>query len=90
MQKEALTSVLNTLSAENLMIPEDKLALFPPRAMGYWRTRESFKGKTGVAFDAISVASTSSDFTLQYLMHPERASRLVQQSAIDTDQLSWF
>ncbi|NER16660.1 zinc-dependent metalloprotease [Spongiivirga citrea] len=87
-QMEALESILNTLSAENLMIPKEKLALFPPRAKGYWRTRESFKGKTGVAFDAISVASTSSDFTLQYLLHPERASRLVQQSAMDSNQLS--
>lgn len=87
-QKQALSSVLQTLSAKNLMIPEDKLALFPPRAMGYWRSRESFKGKTGVAFDAISVASTASDFTLTFLLNPERASRLVQQSALDTDQLS--
>jgi hypothetical protein len=87
-QKEGLEAVLRTLAPEVLMIPKDKLALFPPRAMGYNRSRESFKGKTGVAFDAISVASTASDMTLALLLHPERASRLVQQTGMDDSQLS--
>lgn len=86
-QKEALDAILQTLSPNTLAIPEDKLELFPPRAFGYWRTRESFKGKTGVAFDALSVASTSSDMTLKLLLHPERANRLIQQKALDDKQL---
>ncbi|MBG6132582.1 hypothetical protein IWQ47_003807 [Aquimarina sp. EL_43] len=86
-QKEALEAVLKTLSPEVLAIPEDKLKLFPPRAFGYGRTRESFKGKTGVGFDALSVASTASDMSLSLLLHPERASRLVQQKSLDQNQL---
>ncbi len=86
-QKEALEALLMTLDAETLAIPKDKLSLFPPRAMGYWRGRESFSGQTGVAFDALSVASTASDMSLRLLLHPERASRLVQQSAMDDGQL---
>ncbi|WP_299682757.1 zinc-dependent metalloprotease [uncultured Dokdonia sp.] len=86
-QKQALESVLKTLKANALMIPKDKLALFPPRAHGYNRTRESFKSKTGVAFDALGAPATASDMTLGLLLHPERANRLVQQKALDAKQL---
>ncbi len=86
-QQQALATVLQTLTADELAIPEDKLALFPPRAHGYNRTRESFKSKTGVAFDALGVAATASDMTLSLLLHPERANRLIQQKALDSKQL---
>ncbi|NER13843.1 DUF5117 domain-containing protein [Leptobacterium flavescens] len=86
-QKKALDGLLNTLSTEVLIIPEDKLALFPPRAMGYGRSRESFRSKAGVAFDPVSAASTASDMTLGLLLHPQRATRLIQQKAIDKRQL---
>ncbi len=86
-QKSALEALLNTLSAETLAIPKDKLNLFPPRAYGYNRTRESFKSKTGVAFDPFSAANTASDMTLRYLLHPERANRLVLQKSLDSEQL---
>ncbi|SFW68170.1 protein of unknown function [Sinomicrobium oceani] len=85
MQEKALAAVLKTLSAETLAIPKDKLELFPPRAKGYPRTRESFSGKTGVAFDALGAAETAADFTLSLLLHPERASRLVQQKALHAE-----
>lgn len=83
LQKEALQAVLKTLQAENLAIPVDKLNLFPPRAFGYERSRESFKSNTGVAFDAFGAAGTASDMSLTLLLHPERAARLIQQNAID-------
>ncbi|WP_031425624.1 zinc-dependent metalloprotease [Flavimarina sp. Hel_I_48] len=86
-QEDALKSVLLTLNAEHLAIPKDKLALFPPRAFGYERTRESFKGDTGVTFDALGAAATASDMTLTFLLNPERANRLVENHAIDNDQL---
>ncbi|MBT8177529.1 MAG: zinc-dependent metalloprotease, partial [Eudoraea sp.] len=57
-QSKALSSLLKTLDAGEIAIPREKLPLFPPRAMGYNRSRESFKGKTGVSFDALSVAET--------------------------------
>jgi len=87
-QKEALNALLKTISSKNLAIPKDKLDLFPPRAFGYWRTRESFKGKTGVAFDPFSAASTASEMTLKLLLHPERANRLIQQKSLDANQIS--
>lgn len=87
-QKETLEAILKTLSAEVLVIPKDKLNLFPPRAFGYNRTRESFKGKTGVAFDPFSAANTASDMTLRFLLHPQRANRLVLQKSLDENQLA--
>ena len=86
-QKAALSSVLKTLKATELAIPKDKLGLFPPRAQGYGRSRESFKSNDGVGFDALGAAATASDMTLSVLLHPERANRLVQQKAIDPSQM---
>ena len=87
LQQEALKSVLKTLDAAEIAIPKDKLSLFPPRAFGTPRTRESINGKTGVSFDAFSAVETASDMTLSFLLHPERASRLIQQKAIDGNNL---
>ncbi len=87
LQKKALTSVLNTLDAAIIAIPKEKLKLFPPRAFGYPRTRESFKGKTGVSFDALSAPETAADMSLVFVLHPERSSRLIQQKALDPSQL---
>jgi len=86
-QENALDAILRTLKPETLAIPEAKLDLFPPRAFGHYRTRESFKSKTGVSFDALSVASTASDMTLKLLLHPERANRMIQQKALDDKQI---
>lgn len=87
-QREALNAILKTVSAEALAIPKDKLQLFPPRAFDYGRTRESFSSKTGVAFDPLSAVSTASEMTLSFLLHPQRANRLIQQYSIDNNQLS--
>ncbi|SFC18713.1 protein of unknown function [Flagellimonas taeanensis] len=86
-QEKALESILKTLDAKTIAIPKDKLDLFPPRAIGFSRSRESFKGRTGVSFDALSVAETAADMTLGLLLHPERASRLIQQKSLDKNQL---
>ena len=81
-QSDALASVMKTLEAKTLMIPKEQLALFPPRAFGYARTRESFKSKNDVAFDAIGAAATSAEMTLALLLHPKRSNRLIQQQAL--------
>jgi len=87
MQTQALRSILKTLDAKEIAIPKDKLALFPPRAFGYGKSRESFKGKTGVSFDALSAPETAANMTLKFLLHPERASRLIQQKAVQPNNL---
>ncbi len=86
-QEDALRQILKTLDAEQIAIPKEKLMLFPPRAFGYPKTRESIDGKTGVTFDAMAAVETASDMTLGFLMHPERASRLIQQKALEPKNL---
>ena len=86
-QEQALESILKTLDAQEIAIPKEKLVLFPPRAFGYPRTRESLQGKMSVAFDALSAPETAADMSLGLLLHPERASRLIQQKALDGNNL---
>jgi len=86
-QHDAVRAIMNTLDSETLAIPEDKLALFPPRAFGYNRGRESFKSNNGVSFDALGAAETASDMTLGLLLNPQRANRLVHQKALDPKNL---
>lgn len=86
-QLAALNVVLETLAAETLAIPKEKLALFPPRAYGYDRSRESFKSNTGVTFDALGAPATASEMTLSLLLNPQRAARLVQQKAVRKNYL---
>ena len=50
---------------------------------------ESFKSKTGVAFDAIGASATAADFTLGLLLHYERANRLSQQKAMSAANLGF-
>ena len=88
-QAAAQNAVLKTLDSKRLAIPEDILALFPPRAYGYWRDRESFKSNTGVAFDPIGASATAADMTLKLLLDPERANRLVLQKSMDDNNLGF-
>ena len=87
LERKALESVIKTLSVEELAIPKKILDLFPPRAFNYGRTRESFKSKTGVAFDPFGAVETASAMTLGLLLHPERVTRLVQHKSLDSSQL---
>jgi hypothetical protein len=87
LQLDALHTITSTLDAQNLAIPRDKLALFPPRAFNYDRTRESFKGKTGITFDPMGAVEAAADFTLDFLVHPDRLNRLVGNKAVDPKQL---
>ena len=86
-ERKALSSIIKTLSIEELAIPKKLLNLFPPRAFNYGRTRESFKSKTGVAFDPFGAVETASAMTLGLLLHPERVTRLVQHKSLDSSQL---
>ncbi len=87
-QLEALNSLIKTLSPSFLAIPKDKLKLFPPRAFGYPRTRESFQSNLGVAFDPFSVSETSADMTLSLILRPKRLNRLILQHSLNNSNLS--
>ncbi len=80
-QQKALNALLETLSPETLTLPEDVIKLIPPRAPGLRNSRELFAKRTGLTFDPLSAAQASADFTISFLLHPERASRLVELGA---------
>jgi len=80
-QQKALRAVLQTISPENLALPESLLSLLPPRPPGYPRTIESFAGHTGLTFDPAGAAEAAAALTFKLLLDPERASRLVEYHA---------
>jgi hypothetical protein len=77
-QKKALAAVLKTLAPETLTLPESLLSLLPPVPPGYPRTHESFPSHTGLTFDPIAAAECAADLTLEVLLDPARASRLIE------------
>ena len=80
-QRKALRTVVKTLSAETLTLPEPLLKLFPPRPPDFERTHESLPAHTGLTFDPIAAAESAADLTLGFLFDPERAARLVEYHA---------
>ena len=86
-ERAALKSLLKTIDVNEIAIPTSKLNLFPPRAMGYGRSRESFKSRVGVEFDPFGAVETSSQMTLGLLFNSQRASRLVLHKSLDDSQL---
>jgi Met-zincin/Domain of unknown function (DUF5117) len=85
-QREALKAVLETLSPENLTLPESLLKIFPPRPPDSPRTRESFGAHTGLTFDAMGPVEAAAGLACSLLFHPARASRLVEDHARDGNQ----
>ncbi len=85
-QKKALSSVLATLSAENLMLPEKLLQLLPPRPLGYPAHRELFSGRNDLTFDALAPVEAAADLSASLLLNPSRASRLLEYHARDQQQ----
>ena len=86
-ERKALATLLKTVDVETIAIPTSKLELFPPRAFGYGRTRESFKSKMGVEFDPYGAVETASEMSLELLFHPQRTARLVLHKSLDNSQL---
>lgn len=86
-QQSALKAVINTIKPDALTIPADLLKLFPPRAFGYSRTRESFNSQAGLVFDPLAASATAADMSLGLLLNRDRANRLVLQKAMDSENL---
>jgi hypothetical protein len=77
-QLKALNAVLDCMDPKQLVLPEKIVQLIPPRPSGYNFTRELFKKRTGLAFDALAPAETAADFPLSFLFNSERVSRMAQ------------
>lgn len=77
-QLKALNAVIDCLDPKALMIPDRIEKLIPPRPAGYDASRELFRKRTGLAFDALSPAETAADLPLSFLFNSDRLNRMAQ------------
>ena len=82
-QRAVLTAVLKTLDPQMLTLPESLILKFPPRPPSLPRTRESFQGEAGDAFDPMAPVHAAATITLSALFEPTRANRLLEFHARD-------
>ena len=86
-QQAALESLLSVINPDNLAFPQHILDMIPPRPPGYGRSRETFKVRTGVMFDPVAPGESIAGATIGFMLNPQRATRLVQQKALDANNL---
>jgi Met-zincin/Domain of unknown function (DUF5117) len=77
-QLKALHAVFECIDPKVLVLPSSITKIIPPRPAGYNFSRELFKSRTGLAFDALAPAETAADLPLSFLFNSERVSRMVQ------------
>ena len=77
-QKRALNALMQTLQADQLAVPNSILELLLPPPEGSYRNREHFKTNTGLNFDALGVVEVAANETLDLLLNPQRANRLIE------------
>lgn len=75
-QRDALATVLGTLTTDFLALPERVVSMIPPAAYRY-NEGEAFPGRTEQIFDPIAAAEAAAAFTVGEVLHPARMSRLV-------------
>ncbi|GAA5523201.1 zinc-dependent metalloprotease [Aliifodinibius salicampi] len=86
-QRAALNVMLQTISPDALKMPEKIIELIPPRPLGYSDSRELFNSYTDPAFDPLGAAETAANMTMRLLLNKERAARLVDYKARDSNNL---
>ena len=85
-QWKAFDALMSTISPDALALPEKLIEKIPPRPDGYPRTRELFKSRTGLTFDPIAAAESAAGTTLEFMLQPQRAARLVEYQSRDNTQ----
>ncbi len=84
-QADALEALLEAMAPRTLTLPERILRLIPPRAYGMDRHRETFDIRTAVTLDPVTIAEAAADHVVELMLHPARATRLVEQHARAAD-----
>lgn len=85
-QWKAFNALMGTITPDALALPEKLIEKIPPRPIGYPRTRETFKSRTGLTFDPMSAAESAASNTLEFMLQPQRAARLVEYHSRDNTQ----
>ncbi|MBU6367761.1 MAG: zinc-dependent metalloprotease, partial [Gemmatimonadetes bacterium] len=87
-QRRALGMALDALAPAELTVPERVQRLMVPPAPGFNTDMMWIDGGGGTMFDAVTLAGGLANEVVGYLLHRERAARLVLQQARDAGQLS--
>lgn len=82
-QLKALSAIADCLEPSFLALPQRILQLIPPRPAGIDYNKELFSRRTGLSFDALSVAESAADLPLSFLFNPARLNRMVQQQQLN-------
>ena len=88
-QRSALDMLLQTLNPQVLALPETLLDLIPPQPARISSSREHFRGYTDPVLDPIAMAEVASDHAASLIFNPQRAARLLNQSARNSENLSF-
>ena len=75
-QRDALETILSTLTVDFLTLSEDVVSMIPPPAYRH-NEGEAFPGYTGLIFDPVGAAEAAADFAVGEILHPNRMARLV-------------
>ncbi|MEE9372394.1 MAG: zinc-dependent metalloprotease [Saprospiraceae bacterium] len=79
-QGEVIDVLLFSLSPSELTIPKNVLTKLHPPAIGYSRDRETFIGRTNLAFDPIAPAESYASAILGMMLHQDRLTRIHRQN----------
>jgi hypothetical protein len=82
-QRAAIAVLLATLDPAVLRLPKSIIDLLPARPPGFEKSRETFPNNTGSTFDPLGPARSAVALTLEVLLDPARASRMVVANAAD-------
>jgi hypothetical protein len=77
-QQNALDAVVKCIDPHVLALPLRIVQLIPPRPSGYDFSKELFRKRTGLAFDALSPAETAADFPFSFLFNSQRMNRMLE------------
>jgi hypothetical protein len=82
-QRAALAVLLQSLDPSLLRLPDELIESIPARPPGFGLTRETFPRNTGTVFDPFGAAESAVALTLDVLLEPMRAARMIAANARD-------
>lgn len=91
-QRQALTALMSTLDPAALDLPNAVIGQLTPALGGFGsfsNTGEVMPGRTGPVFDVISAADIAASVTINALLHPDRAARLMAFDRRDSAALGF-
>lgn len=86
LQRQAMSRLADSLTAEYLALPANVLDVLTPSSLGYEHNREYFGSRMDAVFDAFSVVETGAAHSAGFLLDAARLNRLAWQHARDPAQ----